>query len=223
VSRIAQPEGKRGSLKWIQRCVDVHREVFDKAVLEKLAGAKSVTWRSPLKGDDFAEYRDGDFLKLLGLESLVEKLSAFWPKQGPQWDALGVSDNGDILLVEAKAHIAELCSPGTDAGEASRAKIEAALKGTIEALGAKPKSDWTETFYQYANRLAHLRFLREADVPAWLVLVNFVGDEDMNGPLNAREWEAAYQVVDHVLGINKRTPLMRYVLHVYPDVRSLEN
>jgi hypothetical protein len=223
MSRIAQPLGERGSLKWIQRCVNSRRDVLDKDILEKLPDANAIHWRSPLEADSFAEYRDGDFLKQVGREGLSERLRAFWPQQGPQWDALGVSDKGDVLLIEAKAHVRELCSPGTSAGEVSRAKIEAALNETIGALDAKPKSDWTEAFYQYANRLAHLHFLRQADVPAWLVLVDFVGDDEMEGPLDAREWKAAYQVVDHVLGINQRSPLMRNVFHVYPDVRKLGN
>ena len=37
--------------------------------------------------------------------------------------------------------------------------------------------DWSGTFYQYANRLAHLYLLHELnDVDAWLVFVYFVGD-----------------------------------------------
>ena len=43
----------------------------------------------------------------------------------------------------------------------------------------------------------------------------------MRGPLDSREWEAAYRVVDYVMGIKQSAPLMRHVLHVYPDVREL--
>lgn len=222
MSRVVQKEGRRGSLKWIQRCVNNHPESLDMAIRQQIPGMGSIIWKSPLKADDYCEYRDEDFLKIIGLKSLSAKLREFWPQRGPQWDALGVSDKGAVLLVEAKAHIDELCSPGTSAGRKSRARIESALATTIAALEATPRSDWADVFYQYANRLAHLHFLRSAGVDAWLVLANFVGDADMRGPCDAREWEAAYKVVDHVLGIKRLAPLMRRVIHVYPHVAGLK-
>ena len=222
MSRIVQRRGVRGSLKWIQSCVNAHPHALDTAILAQLPKAKTLTWRSPLVADEFAEYRDGAFLARLGLDRLTSELAAFWPQRGPQWDALGISDAGDILLVEAKAHIDELCSPASAAkAEASTALIRTSLAQTVAALGATPKSNWIDTFYQYANRLAHLHFLRSANVPAWLVLVNFIGDDEMGGPRTAREWEAAYRIVNHVLGIREKAPLMRRVLHVYPDVKAL--
>jgi hypothetical protein len=100
VSRSAQPLGTRGSQKWIQCAVNDHGGILDAALLPKLNGARSIEWRSPLTCDDFAEYRDADFLKLVGLEEWSGALAEFWPRRGPQWDALGVSDRGDVLLVE---------------------------------------------------------------------------------------------------------------------------
>jgi hypothetical protein len=220
MSRVPQSAGQRGSLKWIQRAVNEHRDVLDAPLLAAL-GARHIHWRSPLAYDDFAEYRDGDFLKRLGLERLTAALKAFWPDRGPQWDALALSDGGDVLLIEAKAHIDELCSPPSAASEASRARIDAALAQTAGALDAAPRTAWAETFYQLASRLAHLHFLRANGVPAWLVLVNFVGDADMGGPANAGEWEAAYRIVHHVMGLGARHKLARHVIHLYPDVRTL--
>ena len=83
-----------------------HGAVLETALLPMLKGARSITWRSPLRSDDFAEYRDADFLKVVGLEEWSGALAEFWPQRGPQWDALGVSNQGDVLLVEAKAHLA---------------------------------------------------------------------------------------------------------------------
>ncbi len=85
-------------------------------------------------------------------------------------------------------------------------------------LGANPRAPWTEIFYQLTNRLAHLYFLRTHGQKAWLVLVNVVGDTDMRGPASPQEWEAAYQVVRHVLGIKDRNRLSKYIVHVYPSV-----
>ena len=43
-------------------------------------------------------------------------------------------------------------------------------------------TDWTKCFYQYANRLAHLYFLKELNgIDAALVFVYFTGDTTING------------------------------------------
>ena len=213
--RIAQPEGRRGSLKWIQRAVEERWPALEQPIRARLRAERRITWLSPLREDDFAEYRDGSFLTRIGRPELIEDLSAFWPARGPQWDALGRTSEGDILLVEAKAHIAEMCSSGTAAGAVSKARIEAALDAVALQLGAKAdRAPWSTHFYQLANRLAHLAFLRRLGVPAWLVLVNFVGDDDMKGPAGAEAWDAAYQVAFHVMGLPRRHALSPFVIHV---------
>lgn len=219
--RTIQPEGSRGSLKWIQRAVNERWGSLEGPILARLR-ASNVDWVSPLTTDQFAEYRDATFLERIGHGGLAAELKDFWPARGPQWDALGRTDNGDVLIVEAKAHIAEMCSPGTSAGPASRARIEATLEDVAGRLGARAeRAAWSRHFYQLANRVAHLDFLRSRGVPAWLVLVNFLGDEDMGGPATAEAWEAAYSVALHVMGLGRSHPLSRYMLHVYPDVGGL--
>ncbi len=64
-------------------------------------------------------------------------------------------------------------------------------------------------------------FLREHKVNASLVLLNFLGDAEMGGPQSAAEWESAYAVAWHVLGLPRNHKLSRRFLHVYLDVRSL--
>jgi hypothetical protein len=220
--RVVQPAGTRGSLKWIQAAINTRsRPILDNAILSQLGGARTIEWRSPLASDGFAEYRDRSFLRVLGVERHHNELSAFWPRRGPQWDALGLSDAGDLLLVEAKAHLDELCSSPSQAGETSRKKIEAALNETATFVGSTPRAPWLSTFYQLANRIAHLHFLRKRAERAWLVLVNFVDDRDMNGPKTKAEWEAAYRMVWHALGVPPRHALESYIVHVFPDVADL--
>jgi len=220
MTRVAQPEGSRGSLRWIQRAVNERWPSLDEPI-SAATGSSKIEWRSPLRADEFAEYRDGDFLDVVGLERLRPRLREFWPRGGPQWDALAVGMRGETILVEAKAHVGELCSPPTGASEASRKLISASLDDCAERLGArKSHAPWTSHFYQLANRLAHLQFLRDQGVPAYLVLVNFLNDHDMAGPSTVEAWNAAYQVAFHVLGLGKRHPMSHHVLHVYPDVRG---
>jgi len=221
MSRIPQPPGKRGSLKWIQHFINRDPGRLDKTILDQLPGAKSIVWRSPLVGDDYAEYRDSDFLTLLGLPQMTAHLESFWPRRGPQWDALGLSDRKDVLLIEAKAHIPELHSPASAASPASLERIRAALGETALACGAQTDKDWHGEFYQLANRLAHLYLLRRHGIPGWLVLINFVGDADMRGPKSAEEWEAAYATAYAALGLPADATLLRHVLHVYLDVSVL--
>lgn len=219
--RVEQPAGKRGSLKWIQRAVNERASVLDAAVLPALAPARSIQWLSPRVEHSFAEYRDAAFLDVLGCGHLASELAQFWPGRGPQWDALGKSDRGDLLLVEAKAHIGEVLSPASQAGPESRARIEAALVAAAQSVGAVPRAPWVETFYQLGNRIAHLEWLMRHEQPAWLVLVNFVGDDEMGGPKTSEAWHAAYEVVWHVMGVPARSAIMKRIIHAEIDVSKL--
>jgi len=223
MSKTPQPhQDARGSLRWIQTAIEQQWPALNDPILAAIPGAAAIDWRSPLAKDGYAEYRDEDFLAVLDLEHLGAPLKDFWPSRGPQWDALGLTDDGQVLLVEAKAHIGELCSSGTAAGPASLTRIQLRLDEVAAALGVtRPPAPWTHVFYQLANRLAHLHWLRVTQqVPAWLVLVNFVGDADMNGPNSREAWEAAYQVAFHVMGLPKRHVLSKWIVEVFPDVRE---
>jgi hypothetical protein len=193
--RVIQSPGTRGSLRWIQRLVSSKAALFEAKLRATriLANHETITWLSPQEEDDWAEYRDGDFLRLLGLERLSTDLKEFWPSRGPQWDALGLTSEGRPVLVEAKAHLAELTS-NCQASGASLAMIHAALQATKEAIGAQSGSDWLTKYYQYANRLAHLHFLRSrSDMDALLVFVYFTNDDEMRGPRTADEWKVGLQ------------------------------
>ena len=200
---------------WLQRAVEHHPDLIQPPDLPP------ITWVSPVRSDDMAEYRDGSALKRLGLSGLRPALSTFWPRRGPQWDALGLIGERPVL-VEAKAHLDEFLTTGTAAGSESLRRIQAALSDTANALGAKPAADWSTVFYQYANRLAHLHFFHSNGIAAELVFVSFVGDEQMGGPRSAEVWNAAFRVADHALGIPRSHALSAHVHHICPDVRDLD-
>jgi len=219
--RVTQQPGTRGSLRWIQQAINQRRDVFDPLVLEQIPGATTIQWLSPLAADDFAEYRDGDFLEKIGHLRHAPELSAYWPARGPQWDALGITNSGEAILVEAKAHIAEFLSAGTQAGPESRPLIERTLAETVSALHAKPLIRWTGALYQTANRMAHLKFLIDRKIAAKLIFICFVGDGDMHGPQSADEWRGAIHLMRLMLGLPKQHALTSHIRYVFVQVQTL--
>jgi len=96
------------------------------------------------------------------------------------------------------------------------------LEELARELNADPKrAPWEDHFYQLANRLAHLNFLRKQGVSAWLVLANFLGDSELKGPRTREAWDAAYEIVYNVMGLRRDHRLSRFVIHVFPDVSVL--
>jgi len=60
-----------------------------------------------------------------------------------------------------KANIPEMVSSGTQAGIRSRRKIENSIDEIKKFLNIDNHINWTGTFYQYTNRIAHLSYLRQ--------------------------------------------------------------
>ena len=223
MARYAQKPADRGSQKWLQVAVEVQAaclmEPLAAAVGEKPA---DIEWLSPLREDQFAEYRDQAFVDRLGIDLPHRPLEDFWPSGGPQWDGLARTIGGQVILIEAKAHIPEMASPATAASSGSRSLVEASLQATRRHLGVGSETDWTRVLYQHNNRLAHLYLLRELNqLPAWLVFVNFVGDEERGGPATAEEWIGASRLAKAILGWPSRHRLMRHVIDLNVEVSGL--
>ena len=213
----------KGSQNWLQVAVNERPAVLNRAIVEAagLDASTSIEWVSPLAAENYREYRDGDFIERIKAELPHRSLASVWPERGPVWDGLARTSRGDLLLVEAKAHIAEMVSPASKASPASLAKITRALEETRQALAPKSSMSWSGTFYQYTNRLAHLYFLRTLNKqPARMVFLYFIGDEEMGGPESRVEWEGAIKVTEVYLGLG-RHKLSRFVHHVFVDVEDL--
>jgi len=99
--RVVQKPGSKGSLKWIQLLVNQRPELVEEELSALVGSRESVEWLSPLRKDQFAEYRDGSALKLLGVSDLRRPLRDFWPALGPQWDAL--ARVGEALVLKGPA------------------------------------------------------------------------------------------------------------------------
>jgi hypothetical protein len=184
-----------------------------------LQAADRLEWRSPLRCDEWAEYRDAAFLERVGLERLAPSLAAFWPTRGPQWDALAVAPDSSVFLFEAKAHLMEMNSTCQARAASSRRLITKAFTTAKVALRVPETADWLSGFYQYANRLAHLYFLRKHGVRASLVLVYFTGDEEVGGPLSPAEWTPHLKAVHRHLGLSEPVP---GVVNAFIDIGTLQ-
>jgi hypothetical protein len=214
-----------GSQRWLQLAVNVHRWLVDEPLVGSLGISHSpVEWLSPLRSGGYRECRDLEALKALGVPATVQhSLADFWPRRGPVWDGLARTARGDLLLIEAKAHVPELASGRSQAGPESLNKITERLREVREYLAPKSTTDWTHTFYPYANRLAFLYFLREMnELPAHLVFVYFVNARDVKGPTSRAEWEAALTLMYAALGLSKRHPLSRYIHNVFVDAAAMQ-
>ena len=213
------PDGPlRGSRLQLRSYLVGHRTDFDEYLQSFLHGAGArysrLDWVSPVDSTNFAEYRDGDALRQLGLGHLEQALRGFWPDNGPCWDALAVArsavvpDHPGIILLEAKSHRLEMCGSGCGAtAMKSKQKIDAALLLTQRWLSARPRVPWTSHLYQYANRLAHLYFLRfvaEPTVDAWLVNVYFT--QDSYRSTSKEQWDDFLPEVKWALGLDQPPP-----------------
>lgn len=222
MDRYPQSSDGHGSLRDIQILVNGFPDFFTNKIKEHIMiESDRIDWVSPLKDDDLSEYRDNGFIEKLGIQHLETSLSAFWPKRGPQWDALGRGNRNEVFLVEAKANIDEIVSPETKATEKSLELIKKSLDGLKKYLKVNNKVDWSGTFYQYTNRLAHLYFLRALNkLPANLIFVYFIGDDSVSGPKSVEEWNAALTVMKKYLGLSTHK-LAKYIAEVFIDVKQI--
>jgi hypothetical protein len=223
MARFPQPQAKKGSQKWIQELVNDNPRILNSKIWSTLnfPEKEDIQWLSPLRSDDYAEYRDQAFLNLLNVKLEKIPLMKFWSKGGPQWDALGKTSTGKLLLVEAKSHISELTSELRAEDESSRKKIQRSLEETKRYLSSRVHVDWSQCFYQYTNRIAHLYLLRKNNVPAHLIFVYFLNDIEMDGPTTFYEWEGAIKLLKSHLGIGRHR-LQKFITDVYIDVRALQ-
>ena len=219
----------KGSRLHLQNLVNDHQEYLNCLILSASASmrefaAEHPEWVSPLKKNDYCEYRDEEFLEKIGSEKHWPKLSEFWPERGPVWDALATvkAKNGakGVILLEAKSHTSELKGGGCKAkDDASIAKIKSSLETTKQALGVKSEPDWLGEYYQYANRIAHLYFMNVvAQVPTWLVFLYFLGDtRPKKGPETVAGWETILDRVRKKIGLPNHPPLAQRIVTVFAE------
>jgi hypothetical protein len=198
-----------GSQLQIQIWANCRQSELSAAVCDSLAlPAKSdVAWISPV-APKFREFKDGAFLRALGLADERNALNQFWPRGGPVWDGLAIAETPSrervFVLVEAKSYPNEVVGSGCQAvaGTPSRTLIEKSLDATAQWLGVQRTDEWLGALYQSANRLAHIYFLRERHRRDARML-NLCFEADPRSPTDRPTWIAAHARFKKALGVDR--------------------
>jgi len=212
---------ERGSQRWLQVCVRRRPELLERALAGSLR--ESIRWQSP-QPPAFKEYRDAAALRLAGIAAPLRRpLQSSWPRRGPVWDAIGITSSNAPVFLEAKANLPEAASPGSKARGASLKMIRRAVAEAQRFYCGSTTRDWTGTYFQYANRLAHHYFLRQLNrVPSHLVFVYFLNAVDVAGPETVAQWRAAIARIHDALGLPG--DLRKHDVHeAFVDVAGLVN
>ena len=206
------------------------RAAFTRRVQEKV-GCVHLQWcdheeyvePTPVRGTGLLKVRERRGLDFLApCDPVRQEWERQWPQSGnvQNWDALGkATRDGKTawILLEAKAHLAELTSSCAATAEDSVRRIREVLDQTRRELGVTGQTDWSRDFYQYCNRLALLHFLRTHGVDAHLVFLYFTGDRmDLGGtgrqcPATSDEWGDALKRQDEHVGLPATTPIQHAV------------
>ena len=204
-----------GSKLCLQLCVNNSRK---KEILDSLIGVGELKWFSPLATENFKEYHLVDFAQnhpeIFSSNVNWQRLS----KIKAQWDAIGVTDDGTLILVEAKAHVKELESAGINAKNESSTYNE--IVDQIYATMGGDDPVWIEQYNQTANRDVYLDQLNAAGIKTILVYIYFVNDITYKN--ESKETWDSYLTEMHK---NHPTPkrLEPFTKHIFYDVWDEKN
>lgn len=183
-----------GSKYQLLRMLGWHRNEFNKAVSEVASISSNINWLDfEFNGPEDKELLNFDFIS-----QLKDEWRNYWKcgAAGLNWDAVGITDDGVYVLVEAKAHVKELesSSGGSNKSKESNNKV---IDNYLKSNGIKRTAeDWNNKCYQLANRLIALDFLEKHGVKAKLVYVLFENGFEFNSSSNksatSHEWEKAF-------------------------------
>ncbi len=210
---------------WLRKLINDNPEILNKILFDNKIVSENeiIEWLSPTLADDFAEYYDNEFLDKLGIDKnkLIVSLNDFWPISGPRWDGLGKTNTKKYFLIEAKAHIEEAVDYNTGAtSQLSIDLIKKSIDNTKQFYSDNTKSYWQMPFYQYANRLAHLYYLKELNhLNAYIIFIYFCNAPDVDIITNKDEWIGHIRTVEKVFALNSKC---RNKINVLIDIKDLK-
>lgn len=171
-----------GSKYQLLRMLGWHRNEFNKSIAKSADVNEDINWFDfKFNGPEDKELLNFDFL-----DNLKDEWRNYWTcgPVGLNWDAVGISKDGTLILVEAKAHVGELKSSSGGKKE-SKEKNNKIISNYLKKYGInRTADDWNKDFYQLANRLIAIDFLHERGVKAKLVYVLFENGYKFNSSSN---------------------------------------
>lgn len=111
--------------------------------------------------------------KTLGIDDIL--FNEYWPSPQPQWDAIGISKDGTIILVEAKAHPDEIDENGRNSTGDSGKSLKLIKKRIKETFGIDD-SILYKKYYQLTNRYCFLNKLLAESKKVELIYLYFIND-----------------------------------------------
>lgn len=220
MSNTQKGPGEKGSKFWMQYFVDAKNVgLLNDKIHKEDSSINELVWLSPLESKDYSELRTVDIPTIMPIDI------AFWPHQGPWWDAVATFGNDGILLVEAKANRKEILSQCKSTKADNIRLIKSALQATQIALMPEQANDeermriWFSKYYQLANRLAFLYHLSKKGKNIRLLLLNFVNDTS-HIPTMEDDWHSLYKKVWMEMLSNSNPPAN--VLNIYLEVPRIE-
>lgn len=201
-----------GSEFHLLRLLGRHRSSFDLKILQALGYSnKKIEWLD-YKYDSKKLIPDKEYVGIDFLEnsadykSLKDSWRNYWPSSNnaQNWDAICKIDN-EWILIEAKAHKDEMNS-NSKASEKSRIFISERFDRIKAKYGITSQNDWNKNYYQKANRILFLEYLKDNNIRAKLLFVYFVngyrkGGEQL-GVTSIAQWTDLIKKQDEYLGIS---------------------
>jgi len=72
MGRYPQDPDSHGSLKNLQVVINKKKKYLDAEISKVIGKQMKIDWKSPLRADEYAEYRDEDFLEKLGILNKIK-------------------------------------------------------------------------------------------------------------------------------------------------------
>lgn len=210
MSNTSNKKAEKGSKYWMQEIVNNDSL---KEELGRRLGRESLKWISPLANDSYDEYQLTENKLKQEIPELENMDFSFWPKRGPEWDAIALSeDRSELYLFEAKSYKNEMRKGMGATDKDSIYKIKESMKKTCEEFyeNVYDEKIWEGKYYQLGNRLTFLYNMNhEEKLPkVKLVLLNIVYDitHDDSKRTQLEEWKKHYEEVFEKMTGSKETP-----------------
>ena len=226
-SQICQQTPKYGSRYHLLRYRDNAAALLDEAIIQSITPKPpkhSLQWIYPLQNETRPEPTGTSFLALDPDQRRAWE--DFWPQTGTaqSWDGIACyhgPTGQSWVLIEAKANHPEFCSPPSGAASGSLAQINRSLGQAKAALGVHRFFPWHGTYYQYANRLSFLFFLKKIGIQGHLVFLYFYGDQFPDGtpcPDSPGRWMELIHACHLTLGLTNGHMLQSWIHDVFLPV-----